>query len=471
MSSWIQRLPAYLASGLPTALVLGALAGVAAWGSAHDWRLGKPPRRETSEEEKKPKEEGGPGMPSVSLDSAESARKAGIAVTEARQRPVSYQVTAPGVLAFDQTQYAHLSTRAPGTAWRVLRQAGDPVKKGDVLALVAAAEVGRIKAELQTAHLQVELRTKLLQRYQAAAGSIPERQIRDAQMSLREARVQLLNAQQALASLGLVIRPEDLAGLPDEVVAGRLRRLGVPPDLVKQMDPAALPNNLLPMTAPFDGVVIRRDVVAGEVVDSSRPQFVVANVDWVWALLDVRLEDAGRVEVGQEVTFQSDAAGQTASGEVTWVSAEVDPKTRTVRARARVRNYAGRLRPGTFGTGRIVVWRNPQALTVPDAAVQWDGRSHLVFVREEESRGKEYRACLVLPGTRAGGYTELRDPRALFPAATVGLLASGGPLRAAAPLPVTEAAFAGVRPGDVVVTTGSQVLKSELLKSRIGGED
>jgi multidrug efflux pump subunit AcrA (membrane-fusion protein) len=190
-------------------------------------------------------------------------------------------------------------------------------------------------------------------------------------------------------------------------------------------------------------------------------------------LLDVRLEDAAHVAVGQEVTFRADAAGQRATGTLTWLSAEVDQKTRTVRARAVVPNPGGQLRPATFGTAQIVVGRNPEAVAVPDAALQWTGRAHVVFVRDDYE-GKEYSPRVVLPGARAGGYTELGDARALSPAAALGLLASpggGGPLQALAALPAQESTFRGPGAEDFVATTGSQVLKSELLKDRIGGED
>jgi cobalt-zinc-cadmium efflux system membrane fusion protein len=463
MPSWIQRLLGLVAGGLPTVLVLAVLAGVAAWGSKNEWTLGnrKPTPKEDEEKET-------------------DARKAGVEAEKVEPGPLTYEVSANGVLAFDQTHYAQLSTRAAGTVWHVSRKVGERVKAGEVLALVAAAEVGRIKAEFQTAHLQHEVRAKVLRRLEAAAGSVPERQIRDARLSLREARVHLLNSQQALANLGLVLRLEEVAGRSDDDVAERLRPLGVPPELIKANGLPALPGNLLPMVAPFDGLVIRRDVVLGEVVEPSKPQFVVAQVERLWVMLDVRLEDAARVAVGQEVTFRPDAGGQPATGTLTWVSAEVDRKTRTVRARAEVENYAGRLRPATFGTARIVVGRNPEAVAVPDAAVQWSGSAHLVFVRADDE-GKEYRPRVILPGARAGGYTEVGDARPLLPAAALGLLASPGgwaPLQALAALPVKEEAdphdpraFRGLGRETYVATTGSQVLKSELLKDRIGGED
>jgi cobalt-zinc-cadmium efflux system membrane fusion protein len=113
----------------------------------------------------------------------------------------------------------------------------------------------------------------------------------------------------------------------------------------------------------------------------------------------------------------------------------VDGKTRTVRARATVPNPDGRLRPRTFGTGRVLVKPIPKTVAVPDAAIQWEAGKAMVFVRQSAT---EYLPKVVALGVRQDGYTQVLE---------------------------------GVQPGDEVVTTGSHVLRSEMLKDRIGGED
>jgi cobalt-zinc-cadmium efflux system membrane fusion protein len=178
---------------------------------------------------------------------------------------------------------------------------------------------------------------------------MPERPLFEAQVALREARVKVLAQRQALANLGLAVRLEDLRKLPDEQAFRKLRLLGLPPNLAGADQEDDLPASLLPLRAPFAGQVVKRDVVVGEVVTPSLPQFVVADLGKLWVMLDVRLEDVGLLAVGQEVTFRSEATDQEAAGKLTWISPDVDPKTRTVRARAEVANPSGRLRPATFG--------------------------------------------------------------------------------------------------------------------------
>ena len=103
----------------------------------------------------------------------------------------------------------------------------------------------------------------------------------------------------------------------------------------------------------------------------------------MWLNLDLRLEDAKRVALGQQVRFWPDG-GQEATGNITWISTEADHKTRTVKVRAALQNGDGRLRANTFGTGKVILHDQSQAVVVPSTAVQWEGCCHVVFVRDKD---------------------------------------------------------------------------------------
>jgi cobalt-zinc-cadmium efflux system membrane fusion protein len=188
--------------------------------------------------------------------------------------------------------------------------------------------------------------------------------------------------------------------------------------------------NLIPVRSPFDGIVVSRTVVPGEAADATKTLFIVADTSRMWAALDVRAEDMGGLAMGQAVTFQGpDLASQ---GKVSWISTAVDEKTRTLQVRASLENPDGRLRAHTFGTARITTRESPKAIAVPDDAIQWEGCCHVVFVRLTD---EVFQTRKVRLGARSGGFTEV---------------------------------LVGVVPGEVVATTGSHVLKSEILKSKLG---
>jgi cobalt-zinc-cadmium efflux system membrane fusion protein len=371
----------------------------------------------------------------VQFASAAALKKVGIQLAAVEDRPMVASVPASAEMEYDPSRLAQLSPRAAGVLWRVDKQIGEAVKKGEVLALVDAAEAGRAKSELLQALAQVDVRSKSLKRIQASAdqGFRTQAELQEAEAGLREARIKVLGSQQALANLGLPLRSEDFAGLSEEQSAEKLRFLGLPEETRKSLDPAALTSNLLPLVAPFDGVVISREGVAGEKADPSKPIFGIADVRRLWILLDVRLEDASALAIGQAVHFRPDGSSDEAVvGKVLWLSTAVDEKTRTVKVRAEVDNPEGRLRAHTFGSARIVTRRDEKAVAVPDEALQWEGCCHIVFVRVAD---EIFQTRKVRLGARNRGYSEI----------LVGLL-----------------------PGEVVVTTGSHVLKSDILKSKLG---
>src|SRR5262245_31498386 len=136
MSSNLRASLGWLTRSVPTVLVLAGLAALFVWGARTGWKLPSLAELRGKEKEKDPKKGDKkddddlltPG--SVSLSSDKDATGAGIETAPAKLEALNRAITAPAVLAFDQRRYAHLSARANGTAWRVLRDAGDSVKAG-----------------------------------------------------------------------------------------------------------------------------------------------------------------------------------------------------------------------------------------------------------------------------------------------------------------------------------------------------
>lgn len=371
----------------------------------------------------------------VQFASAESVRKAGIKLGAVEERPMAAHLRAPASVDYDSTRVARISARAPGTAWRVEKEVGQKVKKGELLALVDSADIGRAKAEFLQALASQDVKEKAQKRLEVSSkeGFRSQAELEEARAAFREAKIRLLGAQQALSNLGLPVRLEDLRGESEEKLAERMRFLGLREEVRSTLDPEFATGNLIPVTSPIEGVVVSRDVVAGEGVDPSKVLFVVADPRSMWVLADVPLEEARTIAVGQPVVFRPDGdAEESAAGKVAWISTAADEKTRTVRVRAQVENPEGRLRAHTFGTARITVRESEKAVAVPSEAIQWEGCCHVVFVRLTD---EVFQTRKVRIGARNGGLTEI----------LVGLL-----------------------PGEVVATGGSHVLKSDILKSKLG---
>ena len=453
MPHWIRSLAAQAGAGVPTLLTLVALGALALWGRSNNWQLSPPSSGDQGLQKQASADTGvrvvrvSPGQSEadpvqVEFPSAAAVGKVDVRVVPARARDLKQIITAPGMLDYQPERFARLTARASGSVWRVYKEIGDPIRAGELLALLDAAEVGRVKADLLRDLAMVQSQATAVARLQKtyAGGSDPESSLQAAQAVLREVRVRLFNDQQGLLSLGLPVRLEELEKLPDDKLARRLRLLGLPEAVARDLDPDNLTANLLPLTAPFDGQVVERNAATGEVVQTAMPKtlFVVGDIRQLHADLDVNPEDIAGVHVGQSVTFRPNDGGPEAVGRVSHVSREVNAKTRA-RAGPRRGTQSHRdralCRPNTFGTGRIIVAERPGAVVVPAEAVQSDGKNgNLVFIRVSPT---VFEARPVRPGLREGAVVEV----------------------------------SGVREGEDVVTTGAHLLKSELQKDRIVGGD
>jgi cobalt-zinc-cadmium efflux system membrane fusion protein len=384
----------------------------------------------------------------IQLASDEMAARLGLTFAPAARGPVSETISATGEIGYDPTRVARLTPRAAGTVWRVERQAGDKVRRGDVLALIDSGEVGKAKAEFQQALVQLAVRRETLAKLRPQAGTtVPGKDVQAAEAAVDEADVRVLTAEQALANLGVPVRLDDVRGLSPADLAGRMQFLGLPEPLARDLAGRTASSNLLPVTAPFDGEVVARTAVKDEAADPAKPLFVVADASRMWLTLRVRPEDADRVKPGLPVRFRHPGhAGPAAwdPGTVVWVSPAADEKTRTVPVRVDLPNPSDRHHANTFGTAELVLREEADAVVVPAAALHWEGCCHIVFVRAKDYEKPD-----------APKVVHVRKVR---PGATDVPTAAG---------PVTEVA-AGVLPGEWVAVTSSGILRSELLKNDLG---
>lgn len=441
--------PALLASLSSWALSIATTASLAAvgwYGHATHWTFGfgahAPAHADAKSGDVPEGVENAEGT--VSFPSQKALERSGIEVVPVEKRLMVSELVCNGVVAYDERRIAQLSTRVPGSIWRVEKRLGDAVHKGDVLLIIDSQDVGRLKADFLNAMVAYESRREQLLILEEVKSAVMGRQLREAKAAMREARNHLSNAEQALVNLGFDISIRDYEPLDDETRAARIRTLGLPPAMVAGLDSALVTSNLLPLYAPFDGIVVGREAVVGEVIEAAKPIFEVADVSTMLLVLNVSKEDADKVAIGQPVRFRPDGSSEEFASRITWISTEVNEETRTLQVRAEVANRgeakAGADEPGhelranTFGSGRIEIDRRGTAVVVPRSSVQWDGSRWVVFVPAGEAR---FAARPVRPGVHDGDVIEIASDAASDP-------------------PFTH-----------VVGAGSHVLKSQILLERM----
>ncbi len=347
----------------------------------------------------------------IRFNTPEIARQAGLEFVQVERRPLTATVTCNAVVAYDGNHYARVTPRAPGIVREVAKDLGDAVKAGDVLAVIESAELASATAEYLQATARLNLWEKNHERTHELVkqGISAAKEDLEAEARLEESRLSLATARQKVKSLGL--KKEEIESLSEE----------------GQSD------GLLAMRAPFSGIVVERSAVVGEAVDTMRPLFAIADTSRMWAILDVYENDLSLIRLGQPIVLTvGGVRGESFAGAITWISTQLDARTRTLKTRAQIENPDGRLRANMFGQAIVKLREGEERVIVPKAAVQWDGCCNLVFVRQSD---------------------QLFTPRKL----RLGYAAEDA-------YEVLE----GVEPGETIVTQGSFLLKTELLKGHIG---
>ena len=138
------------------------------------------------------------------------------------------------------------------------------------------------------------------------------------------------------------------------------------------------------IVAPFDGVVARRLVNRGDLVQPPtgtlmRALFTLQRIDTIRVFCDVPESDVPYLHIGDPAIVKpSGLKDKPFIGKVTRFSLRLDPETRNMRTEIDLSNPEERLYPGMYATVLLEMNRRPDALTVPAAAVGSDADSTFV---------------------------------------------------------------------------------------------
>ncbi len=184
------------------------------------------------------------------------------------------------------------------------------------------------------------------------------------------------------------------------------------------------------LLSPQDGTVISDDFVVGEVVAPGRVLFEITDESVLWVEAKLSPQDATHVAVGAPVRISVDGR-HWLTGQVIQRHHRLNETTRTQSIRIQVDNRDDRLHPGQFVDVALRSGDGREVLAVPREAVVLMAGSPTVFKTESE----EIRPQPVETGVTRGGWTQI---------------------------------LAGLAEGEEIVVKGVFLLKSLLLKSRMG---
>lgn len=270
-----------------------------------------------------------------------------VAAVEKRDVPVEIRtpVELRPILSVD------VGSKNLGVLDAVLVERGDPVKRGQLLAVVrpsdlpdqlavARSQLAQTEASLALAQTEADNAKKL-----AATGAISEQSLLQAQTSLtaQEASRQAARAQTAALATRL----------------GETR-----------------------IDSPLDGFVSTRRVDPGTLVGpGTGPILTIVRIDVLRVFVTVPEREMSGIAVGKDAHVELDAfPNKRFRGKVVRVPPTLDPSTRTLDVEVHLANPGNELRPGMFGRGAVVVEVHPQVPVVPVNALQISGGKRYVYV-------------------------------------------------------------------------------------------
>ncbi len=195
---------------------------------------------------------------------------------------------------------------------------------------------------------------------------------------------------------------------------------------------------LLQIVSPITGQLVQRSAVPGQAVAHDATLATVADLSRIWFQAQLFEKDLARVREGAAAEVRLNGYPDVVfAARVARIASQVDPQTRALTVRLALQDEGHRIRLGLYGTARIAVQGQddePQVV-VPASAVTDIEQRKAVFVRRPDG---DFEMRPVKTGKEASGLVAL---------------------------------LSGVQPGDEVVSSGVQNLKSIVLKSTLGEEE
>jgi cobalt-zinc-cadmium efflux system membrane fusion protein len=443
LGAWTGR----LGRAVAVAVVVLVAGGAAAWLASGNTKSAGTATNDKKEPDNSPKlRRTGPDSVIVPAEvQASLGLKTGLAASPDKTRPRTLP-TFQGKLNYDNSHFARVQSPFAGPVIKLTEitgvvpspvsgsepikiprplRPGDKVKKDDVLAVVWSKDLGEKKSEFVDAISKLKTDEETLRNlevlYQRDAGT-SERVVREKERDVKADRVAVERAEATL--LAWRIPPDDI-----KTLRAQADQLGNPDPGAKRTDPATWAK--VEIKAPLSGTVLEMNVSSGQVVDTTTDLFRIGDMSSLAVWVHVYEEDLSLIR-GLELPrkWEITAAAfpsKKFTGRMEQIGSSIDSTQQTALVTGIVENPNGELRAGMAVTVSIALAPPEGEIEVPAEAVVEDGRESFVFVRTDPS-----------------GDTFVRRPVTVV-------------RRTRDVISVAERPD-GIKPGDIVVTSGSLLL-------------
>jgi len=242
---------------------------------------------------------------------------------------VPVELKVPGRLAFNAEKAKVLSARAPGRVERIYAFDGAPVEVGSPVIELYSPEF----LSAQQEYLLSSKTAKVLETNKTMSDLLGDAQI----------------TQQAAGN--------------------RMRNLGASDGDIKALEKTGKTQSNLIMRSPLQGVVVKRAVDPGSIVNAGDILVSLANPKELWFLGNVYEQDIRKISKGQTMVLRSESyPDKEFIATANYIAPTIDPETHALLIRCDVENAEGLLRPDMYVSARLKT-AETEAVVVPQSAI------------------------------------------------------------------------------------------------------
>ncbi len=341
-----------------------------------------------------------------------------VQVEEVGERALEDPLQLTGEISFNEKKVAHVSPPLPGIIKKVNVDLQQEVKAGQVLFSITSVELAGSGGDYMKAVAARDVASKNMEREQELfdVGGASKKDLLEARAASDMAKIDVEAQEQKLVGLGLS------KGAVKSLASGK----------------GGIKSGSLGIRSPIGGTILDLHAVTGELVQPGDDVILIGDIGSLWVWVDIYEDDLRQIVEAWKKGNVTAVVGVRAypeeefPGFVDFISSTMDEKTRTVRARITFDNADKKLRPGMFGKVKLFVLNGEKVMAIPSEAVLSDEGREFVFVNKEDGY---YVRRPVYTGRQLGGFVEIKK---------------------------------GLEPGQKVVTRGAFLLKSDVLRSKMG---
>lgn len=278
---------------------------------------------------------------------SEQQAKIGLKVTKAEKKSIAHTIRTVGTVTADQRTEAHVHTKLNGWIENIYADyVGKAVKKGDPLFDLYSPELVSTQEEFLSANKQGGVGREL--------------------------------AQAALE---------------------RLKLWGVPQSQINHLRKTGKSSRTIKFDSPVTGFVISKNAIQGMYITPGMELYQIADLSKIWIMVTLYETDVAVVKLGDEVEIEMPYDSKIKmNAKINYISPDIEPETRTAKARVEIDNQKQTLKPGMY-VNVTLKKQLGESIVVPDDAVIDTGLRKIVFVR---SQGSYFQPREVKVGPRVG---------------------------------------------------------------------